>query len=129
MGGAQIITPGHIQRMLVEGFGENAEGFADWLKLSAIPEFAELVTPADGGVFADGSGSGAVAVNGDGHAHAPAATGGAMDARQDPGALGGERRAADLRCAPQSGRLRDSRATPQPAVRARERNHGRTIVW
>jgi predicted Zn finger-like uncharacterized protein len=50
------------------------EGFADWLKLSAIPEFAELVTPADGGVFADGSGSGAV--NGDAHAHAPAATGG-----------------------------------------------------
>jgi predicted Zn finger-like uncharacterized protein len=45
------------------------EGFADWLKLSAIPEFAELVTPADGGVFADGSGSGAV--NGDAHAHAP----------------------------------------------------------
>src|SRR4051812_3808562 len=42
------------------------EGFADWLKLSAIPEFASLVTPADGGVFADGTGSGAVSVNGDG---------------------------------------------------------------
>src|SRR6267142_3939427 len=39
------------------------EGFADWLKLSAIPEFASLVAPADGGVFADGTGSGAV--NGD----------------------------------------------------------------
>jgi predicted Zn finger-like uncharacterized protein len=36
------------------------EGFADWLKLSAIPEFASLVTPAEGGVFADGTGSGAV---------------------------------------------------------------------
>jgi predicted Zn finger-like uncharacterized protein len=43
------------------------EGFADWLKLSAIPEFASLVTPAEGGVFADGTGSGAV--NGDSGAH------------------------------------------------------------
>src|SRR5580704_15414201 len=34
------------------------EGFADWLKLSAIPEFAGLAQPADGGVFADGTGSG-----------------------------------------------------------------------
>jgi predicted Zn finger-like uncharacterized protein len=47
------------------------EGFADWLKLSAVPEFAQLVVPAEGGVFADGTGSGAV--NGDGAAHAPAA--------------------------------------------------------
>jgi predicted Zn finger-like uncharacterized protein len=47
------------------------EGFADWLKVSAVPEFAQLVTPAEGGVFADGTGSGAV--NGDGAAHAPAA--------------------------------------------------------
>jgi predicted Zn finger-like uncharacterized protein len=50
------------------------EGFADWLKLSAIPEFASLVTPADPGVFADGLGSGAV--NGDAATHAPAAGGG-----------------------------------------------------
>jgi predicted Zn finger-like uncharacterized protein len=50
------------------------EGFADWLKLSAIPEFASLVTPADGGVFADGTGSGAV--NGDAAGHQPAAAGG-----------------------------------------------------
>jgi predicted Zn finger-like uncharacterized protein len=49
------------------------EGFADWLKLSAIPEFAHLVTSADGGVFADGTGPGAV--NGDAAAHEPA-TGG-----------------------------------------------------
>jgi predicted Zn finger-like uncharacterized protein len=46
------------------------EGFADWLKMSAIPELAGLVAPpADGGVFADGTGSGAVAVNGDSGAH------------------------------------------------------------
>ncbi len=50
------------------------EGFADWLKLSAIPEFASLVQPADGGVFADGTGSGAV--NGDAGAREPAAGGG-----------------------------------------------------
>jgi len=43
------------------------EGFADWLKLSAIPEFAPLVQPVEGGVFADGTGSGAV--NGDAAAH------------------------------------------------------------
>jgi predicted Zn finger-like uncharacterized protein len=36
------------------------EGFADWLKLSAIPELAHLAQPAEGGVFADGTGSGAV---------------------------------------------------------------------
>src|SRR5262245_7188303 len=29
------------------------EGFADWLKLSAIPELAHLAVPAEGGVFAD----------------------------------------------------------------------------
>jgi predicted Zn finger-like uncharacterized protein len=52
------------------------EGFADWLKLSAIPEFAQLVTPADGGVFADGSGSGAVNGQGAEAAHEPAAGGG-----------------------------------------------------
>jgi predicted Zn finger-like uncharacterized protein len=48
------------------------EGFADWLKLSAIPEFATLAQPADGSVFADGTGSGAVssgAVNGDAAVH------------------------------------------------------------
>jgi predicted Zn finger-like uncharacterized protein len=51
------------------------EGFADWLKLSAVPEFAQYVTPAEGGVFADGTGSGAV--NGDAAAHqsGPAASG------------------------------------------------------
>lgn len=37
----QIITPGHIRRMLVEGFGENAEGFADWLGEHA-PQLAIL---------------------------------------------------------------------------------------
>lgn len=37
----QIITPGHIQRMLVEGFGENAEEFAGWLKENA-PQLAIL---------------------------------------------------------------------------------------
>lgn len=37
----QIITPGHIQRMLVEGFGEPAEGFADWLREHA-PQLAIL---------------------------------------------------------------------------------------
>src|SRR5258708_28626876 len=37
----QIITPGHIQRMLVEGFGENAEGFAGWLRDHA-PQLAIL---------------------------------------------------------------------------------------
>ncbi len=51
------------------------EGFADWLKLSAIPEFAGLAQPADGGVFADGTGSGAVAVNGEASGHEPAAGG------------------------------------------------------
>jgi predicted Zn finger-like uncharacterized protein len=52
------------------------EGFADWLKLSAIPEFAEFVqAPESGGVFADGTGSGAV--NGEAAAHqsGPAAGG------------------------------------------------------
>jgi hypothetical protein len=37
----QIITPGHLRRMLVEGFGENAEGFADWLREHA-PQLAIL---------------------------------------------------------------------------------------
>ena len=37
----QIITPGHIQHMLVEGFGENAEEFASWLKENA-PQLAIL---------------------------------------------------------------------------------------
>jgi predicted Zn finger-like uncharacterized protein len=50
------------------------EGFADWLKLSAIAEFAALVAPAEGGGFADGTGSGPV--NGDAAGHQPAATGG-----------------------------------------------------
>jgi predicted Zn finger-like uncharacterized protein len=50
------------------------EGFADWLKLSAIPDFAHLVQPAEGGVFADGSGSG----GGNGSAEAPAANGGGL---------------------------------------------------
>jgi predicted Zn finger-like uncharacterized protein len=59
------------------------EGFADWLKLSAIPEFAQLVAPAEGGVFADGTGSGAV--NGDAAAHQPASSGGLFG-----GASGGE---------------------------------------
>jgi hypothetical protein len=35
----QIITPGHIQRMLLEGFGENAEEFAGWLRENA-PQLA-----------------------------------------------------------------------------------------
>ena len=37
----QIITPGHIHHMLVEGFGENAEDFAGWLKENA-PQLAIL---------------------------------------------------------------------------------------
>jgi hypothetical protein len=37
----QLITPGHIQRMLVEGFGENAEEFAGWLREHA-PQLAVL---------------------------------------------------------------------------------------
>lgn len=37
----QIITPGHIQKMLVEGFGESTEGFADWLREHA-PQLAVL---------------------------------------------------------------------------------------
>lgn len=37
----QIITPGHIQRMLIEGFGERAEGFVDWLRENA-PQLAVL---------------------------------------------------------------------------------------
>jgi hypothetical protein len=37
----QIITPGHIQRMLVEGFGESAEEFADWMREHA-PQLAIL---------------------------------------------------------------------------------------
>jgi predicted Zn finger-like uncharacterized protein len=57
------------------------EGFADWLKLSAIPELAPLVQPADGGVFADGTGSGGVGsgrVNGEGASRqsGPVAAGG-----------------------------------------------------
>jgi predicted Zn finger-like uncharacterized protein len=50
------------------------EGFADWLKLSAIPEFAQFVTPVEGGVFADGTGSGAV--NGEAAAHQSGPSGG-----------------------------------------------------
>jgi predicted Zn finger-like uncharacterized protein len=50
------------------------EGFADWLKLSAIPDFAHLVQPAEGGVFADGTGSGSV----NGSSEAPAASGGGL---------------------------------------------------
>jgi hypothetical protein len=37
----QIITPSHIQRMLMEGFGERAEGFVGWLRENA-PELAVL---------------------------------------------------------------------------------------
>jgi hypothetical protein len=37
----QIITPGNLQRMLVEGFGERAEGFADWMREHA-PQLAIL---------------------------------------------------------------------------------------
>lgn len=37
----QIITPGHIQRMLGEGFGEKAEDFAGWLREHA-PQLAIL---------------------------------------------------------------------------------------
>jgi hypothetical protein len=37
----QIITPGHIQRMLGEGFDENAEEFANWLRENA-PQLAIL---------------------------------------------------------------------------------------
>jgi hypothetical protein len=37
----QIITPGHIQHMLGEGFGENAEDFAGWLREHA-PQLAIL---------------------------------------------------------------------------------------
>ncbi len=63
------------------------EGFADWLKLSAIPDFAHLVQPAEGGVFADGSGSGGV----NGSAEAPAANGGGLF-----GAAAGDDEAADV---------------------------------
>src|SRR5450432_319555 len=35
----QIISPGHVQKMLVEGFGENADEFAGWLKEHA-PQLA-----------------------------------------------------------------------------------------
>ena len=31
----QIIAPGHLQRMLLEGFGERAEQFMDWLQSNA----------------------------------------------------------------------------------------------
>jgi len=37
----QIITPGQIQRMLVEGFSENAEDFMSWLRENA-PQLAVL---------------------------------------------------------------------------------------
>lgn len=37
----QIITPGHIQRMLGEGFGESTEDFAGWLREHA-PQLAIL---------------------------------------------------------------------------------------
>jgi predicted Zn finger-like uncharacterized protein len=48
------------------------EGLADWLKLSAVPEFAHLVSaPEGGGAFVDGSVSGGV--NGDAAGHQPAA--------------------------------------------------------
>lgn len=36
-----IVTPGQIQQMLVEGFGERAEEFADWLRERA-PQLAVL---------------------------------------------------------------------------------------
>jgi predicted Zn finger-like uncharacterized protein len=73
------------------------EGFADWLKLSAIPEFASLVTPAEAGVFADGTGSGAV--NGDAAAHAPAGGGlfGGAPTSDDADVFGGLASAAAKR--------------------------------
>ncbi|HEY3901927.1 MAG TPA: hypothetical protein VGM54_25155 [Chthoniobacter sp.] len=37
----QIITPGQIQRMLVEGFGESADEFAEWMREHA-PQLAIL---------------------------------------------------------------------------------------
>jgi predicted Zn finger-like uncharacterized protein len=45
------------------------EGFADWLKMSAVPELSGLVT--EPGMFGDGAG----AVNGDAGAHEPASGG------------------------------------------------------
>jgi len=90
------------------------EGFADWLKLSAIPEFASLVTPAEPGVFADGTGSGAV--NGDGAAaHAPAAGGGLFGtapAADDADVFGGLASAASKR----SGDLFASPIATKPAA-------------
>ena len=37
----QIITPGQIQRMILDGFGERAEAFADWLRENA-PQLTAL---------------------------------------------------------------------------------------
>lgn len=37
----QIITPGQVHRMLLEGFGERAEDFASWIKENA-PQLAVL---------------------------------------------------------------------------------------
>lgn len=37
----QIITPGNYQKMLLEGFGERAEGFVSWLREHA-PQLAVL---------------------------------------------------------------------------------------
>ena len=37
----QLITPGHLQKLLLEGFSESAGGFADWIKLYA-PQLVAL---------------------------------------------------------------------------------------
>jgi predicted Zn finger-like uncharacterized protein len=88
------------------------EGFADWLKLSAIPEFASLVTPAEGGVFADGTGSGAV--NGDAAAHQSGPVGGLFGgapASEEADVFGGLAPAAAKR-----GGGGDLFAAPKPAA-------------
>jgi predicted Zn finger-like uncharacterized protein len=91
------------------------EGLADWLKLSVVPEFAQLVaTPEGGGVFADGSGSGSV--NGDAAAHQPAA------AARGGGLFGGAPAGGDAAdvfggLAPAQSRGADLFASPAAAAR------------
>jgi len=106
------------------------EGFADWLKLSAIPEFAALVQPAEGGVFADGSGSGAV--NGDGAAHAPAGGGlfgGAPAADEEADVFGGlapaatKRGGGDLFAAPMASAKPAAEESRWPASSAAPAGH------
>ena len=43
----QLITPGHLQKLLLEGFSDSAGGFADWIKMYAPQVLGRLREEVD----------------------------------------------------------------------------------